>query len=555
MLNAFDTVLTLTFHGTSPASRSVQEVAVGVLILFVAGFCLLTIARPRKRSKPLGHTPAHLLPPIIDIPLPKYDKASEIFSSPQKAYESALKNRGPVIGVWRKGRLEYIVNEEYTKEVLSNDQDFSFERGTASALNLEFIIPLSKGKFFKDIHMMVTGGIIPRMEKIVDQIFPTFKHQAHGIVKDSQLSGNDVNLFAHLHRCIAEAMLITIVGEKYVSDRTLQVTEETAHAIATMTGIYQNLLPFARTFPKTWKVITWARLVVKVIIFQYCHVIVPIIWREICGHKYRPLNSRVSEYIDEEERHDEPLVHYVARMYTDSQGHVSILSAMWVSTLVLAISKPRRLTQKLASFIFASVHQTAAVAVWVVFELSIQKEYLASVQEELSAIADGIDSGGVHKLTYDALRRSTVLDSFIREVLRTKGDTLSAARETVRDVSLAGYTIPEGSFVSPMATLTHRSRTLYSEKAAEFDPNRWLEGPASSTIDPGYLPFGFGRWACPGHILAVTEIKMIVLTLLAISVPEVEGGEYIVVDPMNVTSVPPVGRLLLHPLNPKPNNN
>lgn len=238
----------------------------------------------------------------------------------------------------------------------------------------------------------------------------------------------------------------------------------------------------------------------------------------------------------------EPLVHYVARMYTDSQGHVSILSAMWVSTLVLA-------------FIFASVHQTAAVAVWVVFELSIQKEYLASVQEELSAIADGIDSGGVHKLTYDALRRSTVLDSFIREVLRTKGDTLSAARETVRDVSLAGYTIPEGSFVSPMATLTHRSRTLYSEKAAEFDPNRWLEGPASSTIDPGYLPFGFGRWACPGHILAVTEIKMIVLTLLAISVPEVEGGEYIVVDPMNVTSVPPVGRLLLHPLNPKPNNN
>ncbi|KIN93572.1 hypothetical protein M404DRAFT_35974 [Pisolithus tinctorius Marx 270] len=536
MLTAFDTVLTLTFHGTSPASRSVQEVAVGVLILFVAGFCLFTIARPRKQSKPLRHTPAHLLPPIIDIP------ASEIFSSPQKAYESALKNHGPVIGVWRKGRLEYIVNEEYTKEVLSNDQDFSFERGTASALNLEFIIPLSKGKFFKDVHMMVTGGIIPRMEKIVDQIFPTFKRQARGIVKDSQLSGNDVDLFAHLHRCIAEAMLITIVGEKYVSDRTLQVTEETAHAIATMTGIYQNLSPFARTFPKTWKVITWARLVVKVIIFQYCRVIVPIIWREICGRKYRPLNSRLSEYIGEEERHDEPLVHYIARMYTDSQGHVSILSAMWVSTLVLA-------------FIFASVHQTAAVAVWVVFELSIRKEYLASAQEELSAIADGIDSSGVHKLTYDTLRRSTVLDSFIREVLRTKGDTLSAARETVRDVSLAGYTIPEGSFVSPMATLTHRSRTLYGEKAAEFDPNRWLEGPASSTIDPGYLPFGFGRWACPGRILAVTEIKMIVLTLLAISVPEVEGGEYIVVDPMNVTSVPPVGRLLLHPLNPKPNNN
>lgn len=53
--------------------------------------------------------------------------------------------------------------------MLSNDQDFSFERGTARVLNLGFIIPLSKGKFSKDVHMMVAGGIIPRMEKIVDQ--------------------------------------------------------------------------------------------------------------------------------------------------------------------------------------------------------------------------------------------------------------------------------------------------------------------------------------------------------------------------------------------------
>lgn len=45
------------------------------------------------------------------------------------------------------------------------------------------------------------------------------------------------------------------------------------------------------------------------------------------------------------------------------------------------------------------------------------------------------------------------------------------------------------------------------------------------------------------------------LTLLAISVPELEGGAYTVVDPLNVTSVPPVGRLLLHPLDSKPMEN
>lgn len=44
---------------------------------------------------------------------------------------------------------------------------------------------------------------------------------------------------------------------------------------------------------------------------------------------------------------------------------------------------------------------------------------------------------------------------------------------------------------------------------------------------------------------------MIVLALLATSTPEIEGGSYVVVDPLNVTSVPPVGRLLLRPIKSK----
>ena len=45
---------------------------------------------------------------------------------------------------------------------------------------------------------------------------------------------------------------------------------------------------------------------------------------------------------------------------------------------------------------------------------------------------------------------------------------------------------------------------MHGEGASEFNPGQWAEGPASSTVGQGYLPFGFGRWACPGRILAVT---------------------------------------------------
>ena len=60
------------------------------------------------------------------------------------------------------------------------------------------------------------------------------------------------------------------------------------------------------------------------------------------------------------------------------------------------------------------------------------------------------------------------------------------------------------SLICPLTSLTHRSRRIYGKGATEFDPRRWAEGPASSTVGQGYLPFGFGRWACPGRILAVT---------------------------------------------------
>ena len=44
-------------------------------------------------------------------------------------------------------------------------------------------------------------------------VFPTFKNRAKEMIDESQLSGKGVDLFAHVHRCIAEAMLIVALGK------------------------------------------------------------------------------------------------------------------------------------------------------------------------------------------------------------------------------------------------------------------------------------------------------------------------------------------------------
>lgn len=51
---------------------------------------------------------------------------------------------------------------------------------------------------------------------------------------------------------------------------------------------------------------------------------------------------------------------------------------------------------------------------------------------------------GSHQLSYESLRKAQYLDSFIREVLRLKGDTLVTCRQTVQDTPMGDYVIPKG---------------------------------------------------------------------------------------------------------------
>jgi len=152
----------------------------------------------------------------------------------------------------------------------------------------------------------------------------------------------------------------------------------------------------------------------------------------------------------------------------------------------------------------------------------------------------------------EMLESATQLDSFIREVLRTKGDTLSTCRRSTVDVTVDEFTIPKGHLVIPLATLSHFSKEHYGEDAEDFNPERWRDNEGnitrSVTGSEFYFPFGLGRWACPGRYLAVAEIKLIVCAIISGANIRLRNDEYTVVDKLNITSVPPEGVLLLSDL-------
>lgn len=100
--------------------------------------------------------------------------------------------------------------------------------------------------------------------------------------------------------------------QQYVNDLHLSIIEDMAHDIANMTGIYQNLSIFARTFPGLWRLANWCavfssiacrplifsdrtRIIFGTLLYRYFFVLGPHIWRELRHNTFVPLSKSEKE--------------------------------------------------------------------------------------------------------------------------------------------------------------------------------------------------------------------------------------------------------------------
>jgi cytochrome P450 len=104
--------------------------------------------------------------------------------------------------------------------------------------------------------------------------------------------------------------------------------------------------------------------------------------------------------------------------------------------------------------------------IWVVYELAVRKENLPPLRQELVDILETDAISGKQTLTYSSLRNAERLDSFIREVLRMKGDTLTVFRLTTKDVPLGGYLIPKSKYFFSRIRLLRHNGSRYPDHSA-----------------------------------------------------------------------------------------
>ncbi|KAF4986438.1 hypothetical protein FGRMN_10831 [Fusarium graminum] len=461
-------------------------------------------------------------PPIVHIPseVRRSIKVNEIYSK-------ALDKHGPVICVPRHGRKEYVIDHRYAQEVLTNTENFTFEKAVFDLLHLGFLAIFDNGTFVHDIDTLVEKNVQPRMNSIIREIFPVFREYFDRMEDELPTCASEktfvefADIFYRLQLAVAHAMVVMVLGHTHASSATASHFAAVAIAMANMTGMHENTHEWTH-FPWLWILSNGFSAIFFTIIPRFFWHIVPSLWKTRKVHLEQGLAVRHGEFT--------PLFDILlAKHYHGKTGILALVGFMRCAIICVGV-------------IFASIHQTVVAGFWMLITLTQkQDEYLPAIREEWESINPAGEELTVKKLT-----QLKLLDSFIREVFRTKGDTWGPVRQTTKDVRVGSYVIPKGSMCIVLISRAHQHPDNYGDQGSTFNGFQWAtyDRPAVQG-NPEFLTFGLGRWACPGRALAIHEIKIILYFFFSKFDTKLKANTFRVTNTINTTSVAPEATLLL----------
>lgn len=131
---------------------------------------------------------------------------------------------------------------------------------------------------------------------------------------------------------------------------------------------------------------------------------------------------------------------------------------------------------------------------------------------------------GDRRITPEIINKLKYLKAAQRESQRLMPAVEGVARETQKDLVLAGYQIPSGCHVTAAMTSVMRSE-LHFNQPTEFIPERFLRGsPQQHGAHPfAFLPFGHGARMCIGRRFAELKVQIVAIQTLRRFKLEYEG--------------------------------
>ncbi|XP_028239825.1 cytochrome P450 CYP736A12-like [Glycine soja] len=161
--------------------------------------------------------------------------------------------------------------------------------------------------------------------------------------------------------------------------------------------------------------------------------------------------------------------------------------------------------------IIGASETSSNVIEWAISELVRHPRVMENLQNELKdvvGINKMVDENDLAKLSY--------LDMVVKETLRLHPVVpLLAPHESMEDIVIEGYYIKKKSRVIINAWAIGRDPKVWSENAEVFYPERFMNSNIDfKGQDFQLIPFGSGRRSCPGIVMGLTTVKLVLTQLV-----------------------------------------
>jgi cytochrome P450 len=119
------------------------------------------------------------------------------------------------------------------------------------------------------------------------------------------------------------------------------------------------------------------------------------------------------------------------------------------------------------------------------------------------------------------------LHCVVKETLRLyPPGPLALPHQSIEDVTVGGYYLPKKTMVLLNLWAIGRDPTVWGADALEFKPERFMQEKfidLTSQSDFKMLPFGSGRRGCPGSLMAIPMVELLLAHLVHVFDWRVDG--------------------------------
>ncbi|KAJ4804754.1 Cytochrome P450 [Rhynchospora pubera] len=160
----------------------------------------------------------------------------------------------------------------------------------------------------------------------------------------------------------------------------------------------------------------------------------------------------------------------------------------------------------------AGSHTTFITLEWVMAELVKDQKTMLTLQQEVRTMS-GNKSGTIAE---EDLKKMTWLKAVIKETLRLHPPApLLVPRESLEESQINGYNVPKGTKVLINAWTINRDPKFW-QNPDKFIPERFVENTGIDFRGNNFqlIPFGGGRRICPGINFAISNIEIMIATIL-----------------------------------------